>query len=158
LRGGTCEPQYYVSQCRSHLGCLVYLCQSLHSFHATLKGDDGKHQAQALLANFGHRVFHALGDIETAEWASGLIGKRLETFMGGSMQPSKGIYDDLLGNSQYSGTFNSQYAPILQTTEFLSGLRTGGRKAGYLCDGIVIRSGEPFSNGENWLRMAFRQR
>ncbi|HEY2837676.1 MAG TPA: TraM recognition domain-containing protein [Pirellulales bacterium] len=150
--------QHYVSQCRSHLGCLIYLCQSLHSFHATLKGEDGKQQAQALLANFGHRVFHALGDIETAEWASGLIGARLETFMGGSMQPSQGIYDDLMGNSQYSGTFSSQYAPILQTTEFLSGLRTGGRKAGYMCDGIVIRSGEPFSNGENWLRMAFMQR
>jgi TraM recognition site of TraD and TraG len=149
--------QHYVAQCRSHLGCLVYLCQSLHSFHAALH-DGGGHQAQALLANFGHRIFHALGDIETAEWASGLIGNRLETFIGGSTQPPQDVFDELMGYGQYSANFSTQYQPILQSTEFLNGLRTGGRPARYVCDGIVIRSGERFSNGENWLRIAFHQR
>jgi hypothetical protein len=150
--------QYYVSQCRSHLACLVYLCQSLHSFHAALGGGDGRHQAQALLANFGHRIFHALGDMETAMWASGLVGQRLETLMGGSMQPAGDIWDEIMSYGQFTSTFNTQYQPILQTNEFMNGLRTGGRKAGYVCDGIVVRSGERFSNGENWLRMGFSQR
>jgi hypothetical protein len=149
--------QYYVAQCRSHLGCLVFLCQSLHSFHAALNGS-GDHQTQALLANFGHRIFHALGDIETAEWASGLVGKRLETFMGGSMQPPQSVFDELMGNSPFTSNFSMHYEPILQTTEFMNGLRTGGRKGGFVCDGIVVRSGERFSNGDNWLRMAFGQR
>jgi hypothetical protein len=150
--------EYYVSQCRSHLGCLVFLCQSLHSFHAALQGDDGKHQAQALLANFGHRIFHALGDIETADWASGLVGQRPETLIGGSIQPAQDVFDEFMGNGQYTASFSTHYEPVLRTSEFMNGLRTGGRKVGYVCDGIVIRSGERFSNGENWLRMGFRQR
>jgi type IV secretory pathway TraG/TraD family ATPase VirD4 len=150
--------QYYVAQCRSHLGCLVYLCQSLHSFHAALNGDEGQHQAQALLANFGHRIFHSLGDIETAEWASGLVGQQLETFIGGSTQSAQDVFGELMGHGQSSASFNTHYEPILRTSEFMNGLRTGGRRAGYVCDGILIRSGEQFSNGQNWLRMGFKQR
>ena len=58
-----------------HMGCMVVLTQSLHSYYMSMKGDVGKHQADGLLTNFATKVFHALGDVQTAEWASGLIGK-----------------------------------------------------------------------------------
>lgn len=148
----------YLAQCRSHLGCMVYLTQSLHSYYAALHGQAGKHQADALLTNFHHKLFHAVGDVQTAEWASGLIGKSLQTFVGGSMAPVADIWDELVGKSQYTGNFSQHYELILQNNMFLNGLRTGGFANGLMCDAIVIRSGEPFAWGGNYLRVAFSQR
>lgn len=149
---------HYIAQCRSHRGCLVYLTQSLHAYYAALPGEAGRHQADSLLTNFHTKLLHALGDIETANWASGLIGKSLQTFTGGSMSPSEGLYDDLMGSSQYTGNFSQHYESILQANAFMHGLRTGGAANGFVCDCFVIRSGEPFANGENWLATSFDQR
>jgi TraM recognition site of TraD and TraG len=148
----------YVAQSRSHLGCLAFLSQSLSSFYTAFGGDSGKHQAQVLLSNFGHRIVHALGDHESAEWASELLGKQLESFFGGSTQPAQDIWDCVLGTGQFTGSFNSHYEHILQPNVFMNGLRTGGKLNGYVCDAVVIRSGEPFSNGQNFLQVAFSQR
>ena len=79
----------YAAQSRSHLGCQVFLAQSLQSYYGAFKGENGRHKVDALLSGFGHRIFHSLGDLQTAEWASALTGKRLETFIGGSMQPHR---------------------------------------------------------------------
>jgi hypothetical protein len=41
----------------------------------------------------------------------------------------------------------------------MHGFRTGGHHNNYLCDAVVIRSGEPFaSNGENFIWVAFSQK
>ncbi|HEX4132935.1 MAG TPA: TraM recognition domain-containing protein [Pirellulales bacterium] len=148
----------YLAQCRSHLGCMVCISQSLHSFYAAMPGETGKHKAQALLSNFGHRIFHAAGDIETAEWPSKLIGRKLETFISGSMQPCRDIFDLAMGFTDFTGSFSMHYEPVLQPHVFINGLRTGGPGNRFIADAIVIRSGEPFSTGENWLRVAFSQR
>ncbi|EAQ78966.1 type IV secretory system conjugative DNA transfer family protein [Blastopirellula marina] len=148
----------FVSQCRSHRGCMAYLTQSLHAYYAALPGEAGRHQADSLLTNFHTKIVHALGDLETANWASGLVGKSLQTFTGGSMTPSEGIYDELMGASRYSGNFSQHYESTLQANVFMHGLRTGGAVNGYVCDCFVIRSGEPFANGENWLATSFDQR
>lgn len=150
---------HYVAQCRSHRGCMVYLTQSLHAFYAALPDKTGHHQADSLLTNFHTKLFHAIGDVETANWASGLIGKSLQTFTGGQMTPSEGIYDDLMGTtSRYTGNFSQKLESTLQPNEFMHGLRTGGAANGYVCDCYVIRSGEPFANGQNWLATSFDQR
>lgn len=149
---------HYVAQCRSHRGCMVYLTQSLHAYYAALPGESGRHQADSLLTNFHTKLLHALGDIETANWASSLIGKSLQVFTGGSMTPSEGLYDDLMGSSQYTGNFSQHYESILQANAFMHGLRTGGAANGLICDCFVIRSGEPFANGQNWLATSFDQR
>ena len=49
----------FIAQCRSHKGCLVYLTQSVSSFYSAMKGDAGKHQADALLANFSTVIAHS---------------------------------------------------------------------------------------------------
>jgi len=149
----------YIAQSRSHRGCLVYLAQSIHSFHSAMKGESGKHETLALLAQFSHRIFHALGDVESAEWASGTLGRRPETFLGGSTQPSAGMFDELMGHSQFTSSFSTQYEPVLQPRVFLTDLtRTGGPANHFLCDSILLRPGRPFSTGENWIHVIFSQR
>lgn len=149
---------HYLSQSRSHLGAVVFLSQSRESFYAALPGDAGKAQADALLGNFNLRIVHALGSVDTAEWASGLVGKELTTFVGGSMSPQEDVYDTLMGRSRFNGSFSQHYEYVLQPNVFMNGLRTGGPANRYVVDAIVIRSGEPFSHGQNYLWTSFSQR
>jgi hypothetical protein len=74
------------------------------------------------------------------------------------MAPATDLYDELMGRSKFTGNFSEHYESILQPNAFMSGLRTGGANNGYVVDAIVIRSGETFSNGSNWLRVAFGQK
>jgi hypothetical protein len=149
----------YLAECRSHLGCQIVLTQSLHAFYAAIKGGkSGEHLADALLTNYGTKCFCALGDAKTAEYASSLVGKSLQTFIGGSMAPQTDLYDELMGRSKFTGSFSEHYENVLQANAFMSGLRTGGAENGYMVDAIAIRSGETFSNGSNWLRVGFGQK
>jgi len=149
---------HYLAQCRSHLGCMVFLSQSLPSYFSALKGQAGKNQTEAMLANFHTKIFHSLGDYQTAEWASNLIGRKRTTFIGGSMAPAESVYDELMGHSRFSGSFSEHFENILQPNEFMNDLRTGGPENHYLADAIVVRNGEPFVSGDNWIRVAFSQR
>lgn len=149
---------HYLAQCRSHKGCMLYLTQSLASYYSAMHGERGRHQADALLTNFHTKIFHALGDVQTAEWASGLVGKSLQTFVGGSMAPQENLLDELMGRSKYTGSFNQHFEKVLQDNVFMNGLRTGGHANGLICDCIVIRSGEPFANGQNFLLTSFSQK
>ena len=149
---------HFITQCRSHRGCQVFLSQSLSNFYAALSGEKGRHQADSLLAGFSHKVLHALGDVETANWASALIGKSLQTFTGGSTTPSDSSFDELMGRSRYSGNYSSHYESTLQAKSFMHNLRTGGAANDFLCDCFVIRSGEPFADGQNYLATRFSQK
>jgi hypothetical protein len=147
----------YIAQSRSHRGAMVYLTQSISSYYAALKGHHGKNQADALLSNFHTKVFHALGDAQSAEFASNLIGKSLTTFCGGSLAPPDDVFEEILGKSKFSGSFSEHMEAIVQPKEFMHGLRSGG-PPDFEVDAIVIRNGEPFANGQNWLRVTFSQK
>jgi hypothetical protein len=149
---------HYLAQCRSHLGCMVYLTQSLSSFYAALRSHAGRHQADSLLANFHHKVFHSLGDEISANFAANLVGKSLQTFIGSSVGPVENLSDEMWGTPKITTSTNEHFEMILQPNVFQNGLRTGGRASGFICDGIVVRSGEPFANGENWLWCEFSQK
>jgi len=150
---------YYLAQCRSHLGCMVVLSQSLSSYYSALKGESGRNLADALLPNFSTKIFHALGDLKSAEWASGLIGKKLETFFGVSMAPAEDLWEEINGRGKVTMSTSEHYEPVLQPASvFMNGLRTGGQVNGLICDAIVIKSGEPFANGDNWLKVEFSQK
>jgi type IV secretory pathway TraG/TraD family ATPase VirD4 len=149
---------HYLAQCRSHMGCMVYLTQSLHGYYSTLHGQTGKHQADALLTNFHHKIFHALGDEQTANYAANLVGKSLQTFVGTSTPPTESYWDELMVQTRTTTSTSEHYEAILQPNVFQNGLRTGGKSAGLICDGIVVRSGEAFSNGQNFLWVPFNQK
>jgi hypothetical protein len=146
----------YLAQCRSRRGCMVLLTQSLPGLYAALPKGLGEHQANSLLSNFGHTIVHAVDPV-SAEWAAKKLGRQRETFLGGSVQPDADVFDELFGTPRVTGSFSEHYEPILQDGVFMNGLRTGGPKNGNVCDAIVIRSGEPFSTGTNWLWHTFRQ-
>ncbi len=146
----------YLAECRSHLGCMVYLTQSLPSFYAAFKGDAAEHLTHALVANFGHTVVHAVDPV-TAEWAAKKLGRRLQTFYGGSSGPSGDMAEELFGTPRFTGSFSESCELVLQENAFLNGLRTGGPLSKGICDGYVLKSGEPFSTGENYLRVPFKQ-
>jgi TraM recognition site of TraD and TraG len=149
---------HYLAQCRSHLGCMIFFSQSRHSYYAALGGETGKHKADALLANFNLKIFNALGDAETAEWASELVGRELKTFIGGSC-PAEGMWDVLMGQSKATTSFSTHYEKILEPNVFMHGLRTGGAgKNQYLVDAVLVKTGEPFSDGRNWMQTSFSQR
>ncbi len=148
------DPQF-LAECRSHGGCMVVLTQSLHSYFAALKGGHAaEHQANALLTNFAHRIFCSLGDAKSAEWASGLLGQRLETMIGGSLAPEESVWDTLMGHSKFTGNFSQHYEPVLQPNVFMHQLRTG---QGGVADAVIIRP-ERFSTGQNYLKVAFGRR
>ena len=148
---------HYLAQCRSHMGCMVVLTQSLHSYYMSMRGDTGRHQADALLTNFATKIFHALGDVQTAEWASGLIGKGREVFVGTSLSPVEDLYAEVTGRSKVSTNASEHYEAMLKPNLLMNGLRTGGKANNLICDAVVIRSGEPFSDGKNWLWREFSQ-
>ena len=148
---------HYGAQCRSHLGCMVCLTQSLHGVYAALSGERGKQQALAFLATIGHRVFHALGSADDAQHASDLIGRRVTLRFGGSLAPTKTAYDALFGDDGLTTSFNETVEAIAEPRVFMSGLRTGGPANRGRVDAVVVRSGEPFSTGENFLFTSFQQ-
>jgi len=148
----------YLAEARSHFGGQVVLTQSLHSYYSALNGGQAaEHSANALLTNFAHRVFCALGDAKSAQWAAELCGKSRQILISGSMAPQQDIWDEMMGRSKFTGSFSEHLENNVEPVEFMHGLRTGGPPS-YAVDAWVIRSGQPFSTGQNWLRVAFSQR
>jgi hypothetical protein len=145
----------YMARCRAFGGCMVCLTQSVHALYAALGGENGKSQAKALLANFRYKLAHSVADYETAEMLSNLLGKSLQTSVGGSSTPQRDMFDDFFGHNAYTGNFSEHYEPVLQPNAFMSGLRTG--RDG-VSDAILIRSGEPFPNGANYLKCTFTRK
>lgn len=149
----------FLAECRSHRGAMVVLTQGINSLYSTMAGETGKHQANALLTNFGAaKIFHALGDNESSTYESSLVGRSLQTFIGTSSQPSENLWDDIVGRSKVTTSTSQHYEQILQNNVFMNGLRTGGEANGFVCDAIVVRSGEPFSGGGNAIFVEFSQR
>jgi hypothetical protein len=146
---------HYLAQCRSHRAFMVYLTQSMSGYYSAMR-QAGKHQAEALLANFGHVIFHACDPV-TAEWAVSKLGKTLTTFIGGSFAPQADVYDELFGQPKFSGSFSESYSEILQPHVFMNDMRTGGPGCDYCVDSFVVRSGIPFANGQSWKPVTWRQ-
>ena len=67
------------------------------------------------------------------------------------------FYAELLGRSKVTTNASEHYEPMLQPNVLMNGMRTGGKANNLICDGVVIRSGEPFASGKNWLWREFSQ-
>ena len=142
----------YLAQCRSHGGAMFCLTQTVNSEYAAM-GGKGQHRADQLLSNFGHHIYH-ISDPATAKFASSLLDQRRETFVSCSSHRRQGLGEDIFGEQQNNGSISESYQPILQPSFFMTDMRTGGPPH-YCVDGVVIRVGERFRNGENWIKVAF---
>ncbi|HVX13856.1 MAG TPA: TraM recognition domain-containing protein [Pirellulales bacterium] len=149
---------HFLAQCRSHRGCQIMLSQSIHSLMGALKGDTGRHHAIALMSNTQHKVFHAIGDHETAEFASNLLGREERTKIGGSIAPAQDMWEEMFGPPKITTSFSEQWEPVVEPGVFMNGLRTGGPQNNYQVDAICIKTGDPFPGGGNWRFCTFDQR
>jgi hypothetical protein len=148
----------YLAMCRSHRGCMVYLTQSLPSFYERLGGNQkAKYQVDSLLGNFALKIVHTVSCPQTAQWASSLIGRERQAFIGGSTSPMDSLFDQIMGRGKFTGSFSESLTEIVQPRQFMTDLRTGGPANGYMCDAILVRN-EPFANGSNWLLTSFSQK
>ena len=149
----------FICQARSHRGALCVLLQSVASIYAAMPGEAGKHFADALLANFSYSIIHA-SDPVTAKWCVSKLGHERKLFGSGGMAPQRheNMLDELSGKSQgVSMSWSEQWHPVLDESQFMQG-RTGGPDNNYLADAIVIKSGESFSDGRNYLYATFSQK
>ncbi len=80
----------------------------------SMKGEIGQASGGRVTDQLLDQIWHALGDTATAEWASGLIGKGREIFVGTSMAPREDIYSELMGRSQVSSSASEHYEAILK--------------------------------------------
>lgn len=148
----------YLLQARSHGGCLVALTQTIHSEYSQLGGQAGQHKADMLIGNYGLHIYH-LSDPKTAQYASDLLGQRREIFVGVTPGTPRATFGgEIFGNNPASFSISQQYQPVLQPRVLMSGLRTGGPANGYVVDGVVIRTGEPFRDGNNYQFVEFYQK
>lgn len=147
----------FLCMSRGHKGCSVNLLQSVASLYAAFPGEQGRHYAEALMGNYAHSIIHP-SDAVTAHWASQKLGRRRETFISGGFHPKPDatLYDDLFGTSCFHGSFSEHYENVLQENVFLTG-RTGSPVNDYYCDSVIIKSGTPFADGNNYLFKAWRQ-
>ncbi|MDO8381020.1 type IV secretory system conjugative DNA transfer family protein [Phenylobacterium sp.] len=114
------ESQYFVnafdtdfqSACRSARACTVFLTQSLPTYYAKMGGEQAKHKADMLLANFVTKIFHNSADPETNRWAADTIGRCIQRrgsyseggSSGNSMGMSAGENSNWGTNSSYGGS------------------------------------------------------
>jgi hypothetical protein len=148
----------YLSRCRSYQGFQVYICQSLANYQATLPSGKSEAIIDALLSNFSHKLFFALGDSKTAEWAANLCGKELQILSGGSVQHSPFSLVPSNAGDTHSTSFHEQYEYAVRPEEFMNGMRTGSPVNDYRVDAILVRSGKAFASGFPMLSVTFDQR
>lgn len=148
---------YYLAQCRSHLGCQVFLTQSIHSIFSAMGGSAGREKGLGLLTNFSTKILHACGP-QDAQYASQLIGNELQRLVHTSSPPAEDVFAAMMGASRVSTSLNESMLPIVEPRFFMNGLRTGGEANGFCVDAIVVKSGEPFSDGRNFKFVSFDQK
>ena len=127
----------FLAECRSHKGCLITLAQSVPGMYDAI----GKEQAHALWSNQYTKVFHTLGDAESASYASSLLGNYQQLSFGGSESANNSIGQELYGKSGYTANFSVSWQPVLQPSAFLGGMRTGGPPSN-MVDGWVVAEGK----------------
>jgi hypothetical protein len=147
----------FLVQCRSHGGGLIALTQTIHSEFSQMGGDAGQHKANMLLGNFGLHIFH-LSDPTSAQFASSLLGQYERSKISFSPPETRTPKADIFEGVEAKCNISTEWQPILQPNVLMSGLRTGGAANGYLVDGVVIRPGMPFRNGNNYQIVAFSQK
>jgi hypothetical protein len=152
------ESQYFVnsfdaefqSACRGSRACTVYLTQSLPTYYAKIGGEQAKHKADMLLANFVTKIFHNNADPETNRWAADTIGRIIQrrgTYNeGSSTGRSFGMNEgenSNWGTSSSTGSSRDAHGNYSSTSSFGSN-RGGGESTGR---NRGLNRGQSYSDG-----------
>ncbi len=151
------QDSFYLTESRKYGGFTVFLAQSMQSFHAALAGERGRSQAEVLLGSFSTKVAHAIGDPGTAEWLSSILGNEVKLRLNVTAPDEKPMGEEIFSSGGGNAGWGEQVEPCLEPRHFMHGLKTGGKLNGNIAEAIVLRSGQLFSNGQSYLRVAFQQ-
>ncbi len=139
------EAQYFVnsydtdfqSACRSAKACTVYLTQSLPTYYAKMGGENAKHKADMLLANFITKIWHNNADPETNRWAADTIGRSIQR---------RGTYSEGNSSSRSMGLNEGENSHRGSSVGYGgSADNRGGSTSSW-------NSGQTGGSGENWGR------
>ena len=121
----------FLSMSRSSRCSTVYLTQSLPTIYAKIGGENAKHRADMLLANFGTKIFHNNSDPETNRWAADTIGRSLQRRGSYSESATSGRSAGLsMGEGSNSGT-NSSFGRSSDSRGGTSSSSSFGSSSGY---------------------------
>lgn len=134
---------------RSSQVATVYLTQNLPNYFANMGGSKYRYRTQSFLGTLATKIFHANADIETNEYASGLIGmipkvQRDESFSDGDDNSSEGM------------SFRMQYEPAVRVSEF-PGLINGGKSNDFEVEAILHFQGNVLKENKSHARVFFHQ-
>ncbi|MEL6659545.1 MAG: TraM recognition domain-containing protein [Bacteroidota bacterium] len=147
------EAQYFLNEedmmfqttARSSKACTVMLSQNISNYYATIGGKNPKERVNSLLGNLATKIFHANNDYVTNEWAANTIGKTFQSRTSSSV----GKYDSV----SVSESLNYQVEPQ-EFTVLLSGSVIND----FDVEGVVTVAGKKWSNGKNFIKVAFNQK
>jgi len=138
----------YQATARSSRIATVYITQNLPNYFATLGGKDGEYRVKSFLGTLGTKIFHANADIETNNYASGLIGRgyfkkdNYSSTVSGDFSSSKG--------------FSWELESIMRPEEFV-GLRTGGLENKFMVEGVIHVQGKQLGKDVYFKKISFNQ-
>lgn len=140
---------HYQAVARSARAATVYLTQNISNYYAVL-GEQGKHQADALLGNFQTKIWHANGDTATNQHAADVIGEAWQYTQSGGGNTSQ----------QGEGTnygFNQGIHRKVLPAEFTT-LRKGGITNNREVEAIIFQGGRRWNaTGDTFMRTIFTQ-
>lgn len=141
----------FLSTARSSRAGCVLLTQNISNLFAQVGGNGkiAEEKVNSLLALTNHKIFLAQNNSITNEFSSRTIGMGIHRLMNTSVQMQT---QQLNGNAGLSESFHYQVMP----KEFTM-LKRGGIHHDGIVEAIVTATGKTFSNGRNYLKVAFRQ-
>lgn len=160
----TTQDWQFQAVARSSRACTVYLTQSIAGLYAELGGERARHQVDALLSNFGTKIFHACDHI-TSEYAASVVGRTLQRRANENVtiqhQPILSYAQTMMPSGNNGGSTSLGTTEVIEyqilPTEF-SQLRTGGVENQRCVDAIIHRTGKVWNaTGTNYLRVIFMQ-
>ena len=139
----------FQSVARSSRGIVVYATQNYPKYVELM---DKEAPVDALLGNFGTKIFCQNGDKKTNNWASDSIDKEIKKRKGKSIT-GHGI----LSKIRVTNSISEQKDYIIDPIEFQK-LKKGGKDFNYKVGSILWQGGVEKSNKKNYLKLEFDQR
>lgn len=144
------EAQYFINEddtmfqttARSVRACTVLITQNISNYYAAIGGQNPQARVDSLLGNLVTKIFHTNNDHVTNEWAAKTIGKVYQT--------KETINFAEEGSISTSDILDYQVQP----QEFTL-LKAGG--GGLNVQAVVTTAGKTWSNGRNYIKVAFEQ-
>lgn len=143
------EAQYFINEddtmfqttARSAKACTVLITQNISNYYASIGGKNPQARVDSLLGNLSTKIFHTNNDYVTNEWAANTIGKVFQS------------RETVNTGEESSISFSDSLDYQIQPQEFTL-LKTGGTSN---VQAIITTAGKEWSNGKNYLKVAFEQ-